>query len=60
MAELPMILFGPTLMRMPTSTFVYHRSLALFERLFAGEFQVRPALGQHFVIAKEFEGAGRP
>ncbi|MGH8112956.1 MAG: tRNA-dependent cyclodipeptide synthase [Rhodanobacteraceae bacterium] len=53
MAELPLILFGSTLMNTPTSTFVYHKPPELFERMFAGEFTILPAIGQHFVIATE-------
>ncbi|WP_315860208.1 tRNA-dependent cyclodipeptide synthase [Cyanobium sp. A2C-AMD] len=53
MAELPLILFGPELFGVQTSTFVYHRSLRLLERLFAGEFSIGPMPGQHFVIAHE-------
>jgi len=53
MAELPLILFGPELLEVQTSTFVYHRSLRLLERLFLGEFSIGPVTGQHFVIANE-------
>lgn len=53
MAELPLILFGSILMKVRTSTFVYHRPPVLFERLFSGEFTISPATGQHFVIATE-------
>lgn len=53
MAELPIILFGPELFEVETSTFVYHRPLRLFESLFTGAFSITPAPGQHFVIAHE-------
>lgn len=53
MAELPVILFGPELFGVQTSTFVYHRPLRLLERLFSGEFSIEPVPGQHFVIAQE-------
>ena len=53
MAELPLILFGPELFGVQTSTFIYHRSLQLLEKLFAGEFSIKPMHGQHFVIAHE-------
>ena len=53
MAELPLILFGPELFGVQTSTFIYHRSLRLLERLFSGEFSIGPVTGQHFVIANE-------
>jgi cyclo(L-tyrosyl-L-tyrosyl) synthase len=53
MAELPLILFGPELFGVQTSTFIYHRSLRLLERLFSGEFSIGPMPGQHFVIAHE-------
>lgn len=53
MAELPLILFGPELFGVPTSTFIYHRSLRLLERLFSGEFSIGPGSGQHFVVAHE-------
>lgn len=53
MAELPLILFGPELFNVKTSTFVDHRPLRLFDSLFAGAFSIAPASGQHFVIAHE-------
>ncbi|MEX2657024.1 MAG: tRNA-dependent cyclodipeptide synthase [Balneolales bacterium] len=53
MAELPIILFAPELFDVPTSTFVYHRSLPLFEKLFANDFLLQPNPGQHFVVAHE-------
>ncbi|MCP9931467.1 tRNA-dependent cyclodipeptide synthase [Cyanobium sp. AMD-g] len=53
MAELPLILNGPELFGVQTSTFVYHRSLRLFERIFSGDFSIGPSPGQHFVIAQE-------
>ncbi len=52
-AELPLILNGPELFGVQTSTFVYHRSLRLFERIFSGDFSIRPSLGQHFLIAQQ-------
>jgi cyclo(L-tyrosyl-L-tyrosyl) synthase len=53
MAELPLILNGPELFDVQTSAFVYHRSLRLFERIFSGDFSIRPSPGQHFVIAQQ-------
>ncbi len=53
MAELPLILYGPELFDVQTSTFVYHRSLRLFERIFSGDFSIGPSTGQHFVIAQQ-------
>lgn len=53
MAEVPLILFGPELFGVQTSTFIYHRSLRLLERLFSGEFSIEPVPSQHFVIAQE-------
>mgnify|MGYP001810438122 CR=1 FL=1 len=53
MAELPLILNGPELFGVQTSTFIYHRSLRLFERIFSRDFSIRPSLGQHFVIAQQ-------
>ncbi len=53
MAELPLILNGPELFGVQTSTFVYHRSLRLFERIFSGDFSIGPSPGQHFVIVHE-------
>ncbi|MCP9932766.1 tRNA-dependent cyclodipeptide synthase [Cyanobium sp. Candia 9D4] len=53
MAELALILYGPELFGVQTSTFVYHRSLRLFERIFSGDFWIGPSTGQHFVIAQQ-------
>jgi cyclo(L-tyrosyl-L-tyrosyl) synthase len=61
MAELPLILFGPELFGVQSSTFIYHRSLRLFERLFSGAFSIAPVPGQHFVVAHELpERVGPP
>ena len=54
MAELPLILFGPELFEVQTSTSIYHRSLRLFERLVMGHFSIGPVSGQHFMVAQEF------